>query len=70
MDVRIKKFSVSMEVKSKGIEFEIKTPDGSKHLGDCYLTMAGLIWSKGKTTKEKGKRVSWEKFIEWMESRD
>lgn len=67
MDVRIKDFSVTMAVKAKGIEFEIKTPDGSQHLGDCYLTMAGLTWCKGKTTKERGKKVSWEKFIEWME---
>ena len=68
MDVRIKDFSVSMEIKAKGIEFEIKTPDGSEHLGDCYLAMAGLTWCKGRTARENGKRVSWEKFIEWMES--
>lgn len=38
MKVLIKEFAVDMEVKSKGIEFEVKSPDGASHLGDCYVT--------------------------------
>lgn len=48
MQVKIKSFDVNMEVKSNGIEFEVRNPDGSAQIGDCYLTMTGLIWCKGK----------------------
>jgi hypothetical protein len=43
MKVFIKEFSVDMEVKSSGIEFEVRTPDNAQQLGDCYLTMSGLV---------------------------
>ena len=56
-----------MAVKNTGIEFEIRDTQNN-FLGDCYLTKTGLIWCKGKTTKQKGVRVSWENFIERMES--
>ena len=49
MKVNIKDFNVNMEVKSKGIEFEIRTPDGKKQLGDVFLTNTGIVWCKGKT---------------------
>lgn len=60
MDIRIKKFDVRMNVKSKGIEFEVRSPDGEQHVGDCYLTMTGVIWCQGKTTKENGVKISWK----------
>lgn len=66
MKVSIKSFDVKMDVKTNGIEFEVRD-GGGKQLGDCYLTQAGLIWCKGKTTKQKGVRVSWNEFIKWME---
>ena len=66
MQVAIKSFDVKMDVKSKGIEFEVRDT-GGRLLGDCYLTMTGLIWCQGRTNKENGKKVSWKKFIEWME---
>ena len=66
MKVSIKSFDVKMDVKSKGIEFEVRDPKG-KQLGDCYLTMTGLIWCSGKTSKENGKKISWKKFIAMME---
>ena len=66
MKVSIKSFDVEMNVKSKGIEFEVRDPKG-KRLGDCYLTMTGLVWCKGKTAKENGKRISWQDFIATME---
>jgi len=69
MQVRIKQFDVNMEVKSSGIEFEVRTPDGSQQLGDCYVTMTGLVWCKGKTSKKNGVRISWKDFIEYMESK-
>ncbi|MFN3231371.1 MAG: hypothetical protein ACE363_04340 [Alphaproteobacteria bacterium] len=67
MQVTIKDFGVDMEVRNKGIEFEIRDPDGTFR-GDCYLTKTGLIWCQGKTKKQNGIPVSWDRFIEWAES--
>jgi len=60
MEVHIKKFDVNMLVKSSGIEFEVRKPDGSSQIGDCYVTMTGLVWCKGRTTKAKGIKISWD----------
>jgi hypothetical protein len=59
VQVRIKKFEVNMDVKSSGIEFEVRTPDGTSQIGDCYLTMTGLVWCIGKTHKKNGIKLSW-----------
>jgi hypothetical protein len=66
--VVIKQFDVKMEVKSKGIEFEVRTPDDSSQLGDCYLTMTGLVWCKGRTSKQHGIKISWSDFMEILKS--
>ena len=66
MQVSIKSFDIKMDVKSKGMEFEVRGPDGTL-LGYCYLTMSGLVWCKGKTLKKNGKRLPWNKFIKMME---
>lgn len=68
MKVTIKSFDVGMEVKNKGIEFDIYEPGGGDRLGDIVLTKKGLIWCKGKTSRKNGVEVSWKDFIEWMES--
>ena len=68
MDVKIKDLSVSMEVKSNGIEFEVRQPKGGSFLGDCFLTMSGLVWCAGKTTKAKGVKISWADFMTIMAS--
>ncbi|WP_127091682.1 hypothetical protein [Aquabacter cavernae] len=67
MKVVIKDFHVELEVKNKGIEFQVNDNDGQL-LGDVYLTRTGLIWAKGKSKRENGVAVTWEQFIEWMES--
>lgn len=67
MKVTIKSFDVAMEVKNKGIEFEVRSPDGD-HLGDVVLTKSGLVWCKGRTDQKNGVRVNWSDFIQWMES--
>ena len=69
MRVAIKSFDVGMEVKSKGIEFEVDSPDGTEHIGDVVLTMTGLIWCKGRTSRNGGIKISWKEFYEWAESR-
>jgi hypothetical protein len=66
--VNIKSFDVNMEVKSNGIEFEVRSADGTTQLGDCYLTMTGLVWCNGKTTKANGIKISWNDFMLIMAS--
>ncbi len=68
MEIKIKSFDVNMDVKSNGIEFEVRKPSDSKHIGDCYLTMSGLIWCKGKIAKKNGQKISWTDFQEIMKS--
>lgn len=68
MQIKIKKFNVEMEVKAAGIEFEVREPKAGPFIGDCYLTMSGLVWCKGKATKANGIKMSWEDFMEIMKS--
>lgn len=65
MKVSIKDLSVDMEIKNKGIELDVY--DDGTHLGDLVVTKSGLTWCKGKTAKENGVKISWKKFIEFME---
>ncbi len=67
MKVNIKKFEIDMEVKTNGMELEVRTPDGISQLGDLKVTKSGLEWCKGR--REKGKKISWEKFINYMEEK-
>ncbi len=68
MKVTIKSFDVAMEVKTKGIEFEVDSPDGETHHGDLILTKANLVWCKGKTTPTKGVKIKWDDFIAWADT--
>ena len=70
MQVSIKQFNVDMSVKSKGIEFEVRSTEaaGNEFLGDCVLTMTGLTWCPGKTSAKNGVKVSWEDFTAIMAS--
>ena len=61
MNVKIKKFEIEMEVKTNGIELEVRTPDGTRQLGDLIVSKTGLKWCRGKSTK--GTFMSWDKFI-------
>lgn len=60
MEVWIKSLEVDMQVKQKGIELEVRSADGKEQLGDCYATMTGLIWCKGKIKKENGVKIKWD----------
>lgn len=64
MKVLIKSFDVEMQVKSNGIELEVRSPDGTEQIGDCFATMTGLVWCEGKKGKKNGIKVSWQEFIE------
>jgi hypothetical protein len=66
--VYIKQFNVNMEVATNGIEFEVRSPDGSQHLGDLILTKTRLEWCNGQTQAGNGIQVNWQEFIDWMNS--
>jgi hypothetical protein len=55
-----------MEVKNKGIELDVYDTN-DKHLGDLVVTKTGLTWCKGKTAPENGTKITWEKFIAYMQ---
>jgi hypothetical protein len=65
-EVIIKNLGLDLNVKNKGMELGIY--DGSKFLGDLYITKTGLIWCKGKTDRANGISVDWATFTSWMES--
>ena len=69
MKVAVKSFGIDMNIKSRGMELEVRNPQG-KHLGDLYVTMRQLIWCKGRTTRAKGVGKEWQDFIDWMQSED
>nr|WP_315218847.1 hypothetical protein [uncultured Duganella sp.] len=60
MEVWIKSLEVDMQVKQKGIELEVRAADGKTQLGDCYATMTGLVWCKGRVKKENGVKLKWD----------
>ena len=66
--VNIKKFDVEMEVRNSGIELEVRSPDGLRQLGDVVITKTSIIWCKGKTSRQRGVRITWAEFIAYMES--
>lgn len=67
MNVRIKEFAVEMEVKTKGIEFEIRTPQDA-FVGDLIITKTQLIWCAGQTTRANGKKISLPDLVAYMQS--
>ena len=68
MNVSIKEFAVKMDIKSRGIELEVRNTD-DEHLGDLIVTKARLVWCPGRTLRRNGKKIRWEDFIAMMESR-
>lgn len=67
MKVYVKEFDVEMEIKTKGVELQI-CDTSDKQIGDLVITKTKLIWCEGKTSRDHGKAVTWEKFREWMKS--
>ena len=70
MKVAIKNFAVDMEIKNTGIEIDVYSKDGTKHLGDLIITKTLLIWCKGRKGREAGSKITWEKFMAWAESQE
>ena len=63
MKVSIKDFTIDMDVKTNGVEFEIRD-NQNKFLGDCYVTKTGVTICPGKTSKANGKKITWKKLFE------
>jgi hypothetical protein len=57
-----------MEVKTKGIELEIRTPQGD-HIGDLVVTNTRLVWCEGRTQRTNGKEITWQDFRRFMNER-
>jgi hypothetical protein len=68
MDVSIKSFDVNMDVKTNGVEFGIREPNGGDRLGDLFITKANLIWCKGKTQRAGGIKIKWTDFVAMVEA--
>jgi len=66
--VKIKDFSIDMEVKNKGVEFQVHIDDA--HQGDAVVSKTGIEWCQGKTKVGNGKKISWKDFIEYMNNRE
>jgi len=66
MNVWIKDFAVSMDVKNNGVELQVKN-NQDEHMGDLIVTKTGLTWCKGRTRRENGTKIAWERFIEIMD---
>lgn len=64
MKVFVKKLGLDMEVKTKGVELDVYSPDGKTFLGDIKITKTGLTWCNGKA--HTGPKVSWDEFIKWI----
>jgi hypothetical protein len=69
MNVRIKEFSVDMEIKNTGIELEVRKPSSDEQIGDLIVTKSGLTWCRGRTRRDGGITVGWDEFIAFMEKR-
>ena len=54
----------------KGMELEIRSPDGRTHQGDCYVTMTSITWCPGRVTKANGVSVTWDELAEILASKD
>jgi hypothetical protein len=63
MDVKIKNLDAEMQLKAKGMELDVKAPNG-KVAGTLAVKKAGLVWTKGKA---KGVNISWVKFLAFVD---
>ena len=67
MKVTIKDLAVSMELKNRGVEFDVYDANDN-HLGDLRISKATVEWCRGRTRSGNGIQKSWEEFIQWFES--
>ena len=54
--------------KTNGIEFEVRGAKGGAHRGDLILTKTGLEWCEGRVRAGNGVKITWDEFINWINS--
>jgi len=67
MKVKIKDWSVTMDILNKGMELGI-WGNGGQFMGDLRIGKATIEWCKGKKQSGNGVQKSWEELIRWFES--
>lgn len=66
MKVNIKEMNVGMELKTKGMELELRdTKD--VFLGDFVINKTGITWCRGKITPKNGVKKNWAEVIRFFE---
>ena len=68
MKVTIKELNVTMELGSKGVQFDVYDTTG-KRLGDLRIGKAKLEWCPGKRHTGNGHTKKWEEVIDFFESK-
>lgn len=65
MKIGIKKFDVEMELKTKGIELEVRD-NNEEFLGDLRIGKATIEWCQGRTRQGNGVQKSWDELLEFF----
>jgi len=66
MNVWIKNPSIEMQIKTCGMELEIREPGGD-HFGELVITKTKVIWRKRGIRRENAVALTWERFATHME---
>ena len=67
MKVSISDLDVKMELGNKGFVMSVYDNDGN-YRGKLKIGKANLEWCKGKTRLGNGKKVHWNKLLEYLEA--
>lgn len=67
MKIGIKQFNVDMQLKTNGIEFEVRD-NKDNFLGDLRIGKAKIEWCAGKIQKGNGVSKTWEELIQFFNS--
>ncbi len=68
MKVAIKDIGVDLTLKNKFMEVEVQDNKG-KTKGTLSINKAYVVWRKAKHAPKNSIKVTWDDFIEFMESR-
>lgn len=63
MEIRAKTTKVDSEIGAFDLELELRDEDG-RHVGDLFIHEAGVTWCRGRTWRENGRAVPWQRFID------
>ena len=69
MKVGIKQFNVEMQLKTKGMELEVRD-NKDNFLGDLCIGKAKVEWCAGKTQRGHGVSKTWEELIQFFNEQE